>query len=205
MASSLHHLLPLILSLSTLFFLPLASADPAPTTPGVAAPDTAGPTEPALIEQTCKLTAHVEECMQALMAEPLAHKSDQRQLAAIALRLAYNNGTETAGYLSGLLDDTQLEPKAQHCLNGCMDDYGLALQQLDDALAALDVMVYDKQAYEHAISWIQTAMTHVKTCQDECKEGAEHKDVLSKKSGAISKLCSISISIIKEVEKTKEN
>ena len=76
------------------------------------------------------------------------------------------------------------------------DRYELALQQLDGATAALDEMVVDRAANNHAMKWITEALGHVETCEVGCKEWAEHKKLISAKNNAIGTLCSTAVSII---------
>lgn len=191
MTSTPRHFLVLHLCLSLATISASATAVPATTTTTAA----------ALIEKTCKLTDHPDVCISALTPEPLAHQAaDAKRLASIVVGLAFKNATETGGYIMGLLDQTKSSQVEDQCLADCADDYELAMQELDDAVAALDDRVTDPAASQHAIKWVQEALSQVKECPVEgCNETVEHKEAMTKRNGDFAKLCSIALSIIKSL------
>ncbi|OAY77329.1 uncharacterized protein LOC109709347 [Ananas comosus] len=151
-----------------------------------------------VIEETCKCTTvHSALCVEALTAVDMGGAAaDARGLAAVAVRLAERNATGTAEEVARLRDEAEARGAAgegeEECLGECEELYEDTVEQLEGAAAALEA-----GKFADAAAAAEAALAGVRVCQDGCRAVPDHKNVLTKRNGDVSRLCSIAISIIR--------
>lgn len=110
----------------------------------------------------------------------------------------HKNASKLANDLVELHDKAEDMSDLQQCLEECLRQYEDAMEQLDDATAALDA-----KKYREAAQWVSVAQGDVRLCQVGCKPVPEYKNMLTKQNGNVGRLCSISASILRSLAAKK--
>jgi pectinesterase inhibitor-like protein len=82
----------------------------------------------------------------------------------------------------------------QQCLEECLRQYEDAMEQLDDATAAVD-----SKRYREAAQWVSVAQGDVRLCQVGCKSVPEYKNMLTRQNSNVGRLCSITAAILRSL------
>ncbi|KAK1278854.1 hypothetical protein QJS04_geneDACA007192 [Acorus gramineus] len=150
-------------------------------------------TDDNLIKDTCAKTQYPKTCVSALSSYPNGSATDVAGLASIALSIAADDAAATSTHISQLLQSTSTtaDPAIEQALQDCSDEYGDAVDQLEDSLAALD-----SDAYGDVNAWVAAAMTDADTCEQAFADAGK-TSVLGDRSEGFKELCSIALSIVK--------
>ncbi|XP_020593144.1 cell wall / vacuolar inhibitor of fructosidase 2 [Phalaenopsis equestris] len=147
---------------------------------------------PALILKACNHTGSNLHnlCISSLSAESPPHNADLRQLSIIAVRIAAENASQTAAYLSARQTDAADDPIVYQCVSDCTDLYIDVVDQLDTTTAAID-----DEADKDAVKWLEAAVADVISCENECGEVATAE--IRRRNDGAKKLLNISLSFAK--------
>ncbi|XVE73352.1 hypothetical protein DITRI_Ditri11bG0111000 [Diplodiscus trichospermus] len=144
-----------------------------------------------LVEETCQQTKYKDLCISSLEAEHASQDADLAALALIAVKAASNNGSDTSVYIKKTLDGTSLEPTVEQNFEDCSENYGSAMQQLDDSLAALV-----SKNYTDVKTWLQVAITDSTTCENGLKQSPGYELEMFNKNNIFRQLCSNALDIV---------
>ncbi|PKU66796.1 Cell wall / vacuolar inhibitor of fructosidase 2 [Dendrobium catenatum] len=156
----------------------------------------AHPAIPSLIHKACSQTASNLQklCISSLSAEPPSANADLRLLSIISVRIAANNASQTAAYLSAQQTDAAasgaIDPMLYQCVADCTDLYVDVAEQLDVTTAAID-----DEADKDAMIWLNAAMADVISCEKGC--GAVATAEIRRRNDGAKKLLNITISFTK--------
>lgn len=143
-----------------------------------------------LVSFACNNTIYVEVCMSSLRSDPLSETADLRGLASIALNLSIAHGKETKYHIHDLKSKSVSESR---CLNECKEEYGDAVENLEDSVHALRIRFYDE-----VNTLVSAAMTDSDTCDDCFTEIDQvRENPLTERIEYFHKLCSNFLSITK--------
>ncbi|PKI71451.1 hypothetical protein CRG98_008124 [Punica granatum] len=135
-----------------------------------------------LVDKVCKKTSNCTFCINALYSDPRTPRADIYNLAYVAIKLAFDNTSDTSGYISSPLNST-FDPNFQKSLQCCEVDYKSALDKLINAFGDLDSESYD--GVEH---YAEEAASKV----DDCQSGLSGtKSPLTGKNQVLNALCKI--------------
>ncbi|XP_022759691.1 pectinesterase inhibitor-like [Durio zibethinus] len=144
-----------------------------------------------LVAETCQKVKNTDLCISSLEAEHATQDADLAALALIAIKVASNNGSDTSVYMKKTLDGTTLEPAVEQNFEDCLDNYGSAMQQLDDSLAALV-----SRNYKDVKTWLQVAIDDATTCETGLKQRPGNDSDLLNKNNIFLQLCSNALDIV---------
>ncbi|XVF32805.1 hypothetical protein REPUB_Repub17cG0114400 [Reevesia pubescens] len=145
----------------------------------------------ALVAEACKKAEYKDLCTSSLEAEHASQDADLAALALIAIKVASNNGSDTSVYIKKSLDATNLEPTVEQNFVDCSDNYGSAMAQLDDSLAALV-----SKNYKDVKTWLGAAIDAATTCEIALKQGPGNELELFNKNNIFRQLCSNALDIV---------
>ncbi|XVE77583.1 hypothetical protein DITRI_Ditri13aG0075200 [Diplodiscus trichospermus] len=144
-----------------------------------------------LIAETCQNAKYKDLCISSLEAEHASQDADLAALALIAVKVASNNGSDTAVYINKILDRTDLEPAVEQNFEDCSENYISAMQQLDDSIASLV-----SKGYKDVKTWLQAALTDAIACETGLEQSPGNELELYDKNKIFVQLCSNALDIV---------
>ncbi|KAI4301434.1 hypothetical protein L6164_034713 [Bauhinia variegata] len=144
-----------------------------------------------LIDKVCQGSGVKDLCLSILSSDPGSQEENENGLAMIVLSTANKNATDIIRHIKLLETNDSLAPMVQQGLADCRDTYQDAEDQLEDAVASL-VEGNTKDAQK----WLQAALAASDTCEDSLKG---NENILLEKTEAFRQLCSMSLSIVKNL------
>ncbi|XP_021898997.1 pectinesterase inhibitor-like [Carica papaya] len=137
-----------------------------------------------LIDQSCEKTLYKDLCKLTLRSSHESKGADLVGLTKIALKLASSNATRIHSRIDQLLASTK-DRNVEQSLKECSEQYGDAIEQIEDSLAALD-----SEGYADVNTWVTAAMSDADTCEEAFEGQDSPVEGLSKLFG---QLCSITL------------
>lgn len=150
-----------------------------------------------LISQVCEHVPRKGFCQSALRSDPRSEKVDTAGLAAVALRLAASNATDSAAFIGRMLgsgggDGEGLDPAVEQCLSDCADQYGDAVEQMEASIAAAGAGDYGGLR-----PWVKAAIADAESCEEGFRmEGGADQMVMSRRNKVFKLLCDTALRIV---------
>ena len=123
-----------------------------------------------LIDQACGYTSYQSLCISTLQSDSEAKSAkDLLTIAKVALKHTGNKAGEINGEITRLQGSAKDEGLKQ-ALSDCTENYGDAIDQIQDSTAALG-----KKKYSDVNTWVSAAMNDA----DSCEQGFQDQSVKS--------------------------
>ncbi|KAF5746722.1 pectinesterase inhibitor-like [Tripterygium wilfordii] len=148
------------------------------------------PSPEDLITQACDRSLYKNVCKAILESDTEGKgSSDLQDLGKLALQFASKNATAIFEQILDVFDSTTNEFERQ-CLADCSEGFQDAIEQIHDAIEALE-----SKQYDDANTWITGAMGDAQSYEEGFHEEPGHESPLSKMSELFSQICSIALTI----------
>jgi pectinesterase inhibitor-like protein len=147
-----------------------------------------------LIISTCDGTLYKDLCKNTLQSDPESRAATSVEvLAKVALKHATSTATQIHNQVKQLLKSSTKPIKV--ALTDCNEVYEDALEQLDDSSTALIT-----KSYESISTYLSAVMDDADTCDQSFEEVAPGKSPIGTQGTTLSQLCSIVLSITKQLK-----
>ncbi|KAM7462504.1 hypothetical protein LguiA_030625 [Lonicera macranthoides] len=151
-----------------------------------------------LVEQVCKTTMDPNLCMSTLRSDPRSFSSDVKGLAHIMLEVSLSKGSDNFAQVKKLVGNAT-DPIVKQCLDDCMLQYGLLIDDVNKAIHELESNSF-KEANGHA-GW---AADDAETCED-CFIELKHLSPLIDRNNLVIHLGRVGGDIIYLLQKREED
>ena len=149
-----------------------------------------------LISKTCNQTSYSDVCMATLLISNFTmtttNNATVHDLAVISINATVAYAADTSAVIAAILNGSA-DHFSEQCLSDCLEQYGDAVDELQESMAALGSC-----DYETVNAKVSAAMTN----SDTCEGGFQDEGVSSpftERNELFFKLCSNTLAIVKLV------